>query len=149
MKYACRLQELASKSRLKEYDLGDYDADGKFHGMTEEDAAKEFLESVDLEKIVEPKDKKEVISDAFISGKLLSKTPKIYTLEDIDNIIVNGGMSHSTLYFGDVVGEYYTFYEGKDMPIEEAIIKAFVHGTKCDGYIDVQKRLKQLGYTHA
>lgn len=135
-------------AHMRESILGEYDANGEFHGKTEEDIAKEFLESVDLERIVEPKDKKVTIACAFIAGMRLD----VWESTDINFVeekITNGMIPHSIMYYGNTVGEYYTFYEGKDMPIEEAIKKAFVDGVKCDGYIDVTKRLKQLGYTNA
>ena len=110
-----------------------------------------YLESVDLNKITDNKTKKEACANAFTAGVFWHQPQSgiVKTEKEIEEMYKNGIISHELSYYAVVVGEYFTFYEGKDLPIEEAIKKSFVDGADVEMFGDWQKRLHQKGYSKA
>lgn len=108
--------------------------------MSEKTAAKKYLKSIKLY----PDSRKRSCMYAFLAGNLLYSEDELYTEIQINR---KEDINRHIVIYASEVGIYFESGKGKDLPFDEAVIKAFFDGYETAEYMDIGSELNRRGYT--
>lgn len=100
--------------------------------MSAKTAAKKYLKSIKLYS----DSRKRSCMYAFLAGNLLNSEDELYTEIQINR---KEDINRHVVIYASRVGDYFESGKGKDVPFDEAVIKAFLYGYDLD-YMDILNR---------